>query len=109
MKNAVKIIGIILLVAGSVVSAFTDIAIADYISIAVAALGLALLIVATFNKSEKKTWKEIVAVILFAAGGLLCGFAGLVESTVTQVITLVAGAVALIIGLIATFKPTKGN
>lgn len=103
MKNFIKILGLVLVIAGSAFAAFTTIPVADYISIAVAALGLALLIVSTLKKAEKKSWKEYVAVALFAIGGLCCGFAGFAESTVTQLITAVAGVVALIIGLISTF------
>lgn len=100
MKNFAKIAGIILLVAGTVIAVFTSIPIADYIAIAVDALGLALLVAATLKKPEKRTWKETLAVILFVIGGALCGIAGFAESTVTQLITVVFGAVSLIVGLI---------
>ena len=50
----VKIAGIVLLIAGSALSVFTSIPIADYIGIGMAALGLAGLIVGTYKKAEKK-------------------------------------------------------
>ena len=102
MKNFIKILGIILLVAGSIVSVFAAVPLADGIAIGVAALGLALLIVSTLKKIEKKTWKDYLAIILFAVAGLLFGFAGLTDTIFTQIVTTVVGLVALIIGLITT-------
>lgn len=104
MKNFIKILGIVLLIGGSVVSVFATVPLADCIAIGVAALGLALLIVGTLKKVEKKTWKEYLAVILFAVAGFLCGIAGIAEGTFTQVATAVAGIVALVIGLIVSTK-----
>ena len=102
MKIFIKILGIALLIGGSIFSSFTTVPLADCISIGVAALGLALLIVGTLKKAEKKTWKEYVAVILFAVAGFCCGIAGIVDETFTQIATAVAGVVALVIGLITT-------
>lgn len=104
MKNVLKIIGILCIVIGSGIAAFSGIAVADYIGIAIAGLGLALAIIGAWNKAEKKTWKEIVSIILFAVGGFMCGFAGLSDTILTQVITGVFGIVSLIIGLIVTKK-----
>lgn len=102
MKNFVKILGIVLLLAGSIVSVFATVPLADGIAIGVAALGLAVLIVSTLKKVEKKTWKDYLAVILFAIAGFCFGLAGLAEGTFTQIATAVAGIVALVIGLITT-------
>lgn len=105
MNKFFKILGLILIIAGSALASFTSIAIASYSGIAVAALGLAMSIVATWKGAEKKTWKEVVAIICFAVGGLLCGFAGLSEGILTQVISAVAGLVVLIIGIITALVP----
>lgn len=107
MKNIFKILGLVLIIGGSALCYFTTIPVADYIGIAVAALGLALTIVGVLKKTEKKTWKEFVAIVCFALGGLLCGFAGFSEEIVTQVISAVFGVVALIAGLIVSFLKTK--
>lgn len=107
MKNVFKILGLVLIVAGSALAYFTTVPIAEYSGIAVAALGLALSIVGVLNKTEKKTWKEYVAIACFAVGGLLCGFAGFSDAIVTQVITAVFGVVALIAGLIVSFIKAK--
>lgn len=100
MKNFVKILGIILLIAGSALSVFTAIPLADYIGIGVAALGLAFLIGSTLKKVEKKTWKEYLAVILFAVAGFCLGFVGFTQELFTQIATGIAGIVALIAGLL---------
>lgn len=104
MKNFLKIIGIVLLVAGSSVAVFSTIPMADYLGIAADAFGFALLVGATLKKAEKKTWKEYLGVILFAVAGLCCGFAGLAESTMSQIVSLVSGLIALILGLISVKK-----
>ena len=102
MKSFAKILGIVCLIGGSALAAFTAIPIADYIGIGVAALGLALLIGSTWKKAEKKTWKEIVAIILFAVAGFLCGFAGIADTVFTQVATAIFGIVSLVAGLIVS-------
>ena len=109
MKNFARIAGIVLLVIGTALAVFTSIPIADYIGIAVDALGLTLLVATTLKKPEKRTWKEVVAVILFIIGGALCGLAGIAESTMTQLITVVFGAVSLIVGLIVAFVNKKAE
>jgi len=107
MKNVFKIIGLVLIIGGASLCYFTTVPIADGIGIAVSALGLALTIVGVLKKTEKKTWKEFVAIACFAVGGLLCGFAGFSEAIVTQVITAVFGVVALIAGLIVSLIKPK--
>lgn len=104
MNKFLKIFGVVLIVLGSVLACFTTITIASYASIAVAALGLALTITAVLKDTEKKGWKEIVAIICFALGGFLCGFAGISESAVSQIILTISGLVSLVVGLFVTFK-----
>lgn len=99
-----KILGIILILAGSCLCVFTDVPAADYTGIAITFLGAALEIVAAWKKSETKDWKVIVSICLFAVGGLLLGFMGFNESLVSTIITGVIGIVALIAGLFMTFK-----
>ena len=50
-----------------------------------------------------------MAIVCFAVGGFLCGFAGFTDALVTQIITAVFGLVALIAGLIITFIKPKEN
>lgn len=107
MKNFVKILGVILLVAGSVLGCFSTIAVADYIAIAVDACGLALLIGSTLKKAEKKTWKEYLCIVLFAIAGFCCGFAGIADTVIAQLSTAIAAVVALITGLIVSSIKAK--
>ena len=108
MNKIFKIIGIILVIAGSAIIAFTKIPVADAVGIAIAALGLATTIVATWKKSESKTWKEGLSIALLVAGAFLLGFAGFSETVVTELITAIVGVVVLIVGLITslTIKST---
>ena len=102
-----KIAGIVLLIVGGVLVNLTSIPLADYIGIASAAFGLAFTIVGVWNTSEKKTWKEIVAIVCFAVAGFSLGFAGVSEEIMTKIITLIVGLVGLILGIIATIKKEK--
>lgn len=104
MNKFLKILGVILVVAGSILACFTSIAVASYVSIAVAALGLALTITSVWKEAEKATWKEVVAIVCFALGGLLCGFVGFTESVVSQLIITIGGVISLILGMFMTFK-----
>lgn len=98
-KNVLTIIGLILLIGGCVCACFTEIA-GDVPALAVASFGLGLLVVSTVQKAEKKDWKLYVSIILVCIGGFLCALAGLAESTMTQIITLVISLVTLVIGLV---------
>ena len=104
MKNFIKILGVVLLLCGSAVSVFSTVTLVDCIAIGVAALGLALLIGSTLKKVEKRTWKDYLAVCLFAVAGFLCGIAGIAEGTFTQIATAVTGLISLIIGLVTVGK-----
>lgn len=98
-KNVLTIIGLILLIAGSAVACFTEIA-GDVPALAVASFGLGLLVVSTVKKAEKKDWKLYLSIVFVCIGGFMCALAGLAESTMTQIITLVISFVTLVIGLV---------
>lgn len=102
MNKIFKILGPILILLGSVVAYFSPIAIADYIAIGVAALGLALSIIAVTRKAEKVTWKVIVPIIAFAVGGFCCGIAGIAEDKMTTLAMAAFGLVGIVIGLITS-------
>ena len=101
MKNKITIIAVILIIAACIVGKFSTIPAVDYGAIAVEAFGFTLLIVKTLKKAETKTWKEYTAVILFAGSGVCCALAGVAESTMTQLIELVFGLIAFIIGMLS--------
>ena len=100
MKKAWTIIAVICIIAGCIIGQFSKIAIADYGAIALEAFGLVSLIIGTIKKTEERTWKEYTGVFLFVIAGACCAVAGMAEATMTQIITTVAGLIALIIGLI---------
>jgi hypothetical protein len=104
MKNVWTIIAVACIIAGCVIGQFSTIAIADYSAIALEAFGLTALIISTIKKSEKKTWKEFAGIALFVIAGICCAVAGIAEGTMTQIITAVAGLIALILGLITVTK-----
>lgn len=100
MKNKLTIIAVICVIAGCIMGYFSTIAIVDYTAIAVMAFGFVTLIVNTLKKAEKKTWKEYAGVALFTVAGGCCALAGMAQDTMSQLITLVAGLVVFIAGLI---------
>lgn len=105
MKNKILIIvGAVLVIAGAVTAAFTDVPVADYIGVAVAFVGAAVTCINVYKKSEKKDWKVILAIVLMAAGACLLGVAGVSANTVTEIVTAVVGLIALIAGLFVAFK-----
>ena len=104
MKNLIKILAVICIIAGCIVSRFSTIAVADYGAITLEAFGFTMLIISTLKKAKEKTWKEYTCVALFAVAGVCCGIAGIAEGTITQIITTVSGLIALVIGLLAINK-----
>lgn len=103
-KKLMLILGIVLIIVSTIVAAFTDVA-NDIPAVATGAFGLGLTIAAIWQKSEKKDWTVIAAVICAVIGGFLCGIAGLAEMTFTSLLTAIGGVVALIISiLLVTLK-----
>lgn len=100
MKNKLTIIAVICIIAGCILGHFSTIAIVDYAAIAMEAFGFVTLIVNTVQKSEKKTWKEFTGIALFVVAGGCCAIADMAQDTMSQLITLVAGLVVFIAGLI---------
>ena len=109
MKNKLTIIAVICVIAGCIMGYFSTIAIVDYTAIAVMAFGFVTLIVNTLKKAEKKTWKEYAGVALFAVAGGCCALAGMAQDTMSQLITLVAGLVVFIAGLITVSIKKKND
>lgn len=108
MKNKIMvIIGLVLVVGGAVFSAFSDVPVAEFIGLAVAAAGTGLACVGVYQKSEKKDWKVIVAMVLIVAGAFLLGLAGISTSLVTELLTAVFGIIALIVGIITAINIKK--
>lgn len=107
MKNLFIWIGVALIVAATIVSQFTGIAVSAWIELAGFAVGLASCILGLFTKAEKKDWKFYVSVSGVVIGSAFLVFGGFAEGTITTLISLVAGAVAMIIGLLPVFLSKK--
>lgn len=99
MNKVFKIIGLVCIVVGAVISAIFNYTVADLVGIAVAFLGAGIEAISVYKSAENKDWKLVLAIVLMAVGGLCCAFAGIAEATITQIITTVAGLVILITGL----------
>lgn len=104
MNKTFKIIMICLIVGGALLSAFTDVPLADFCGIAVACASAGALCFATWNKSEKKGWKVIASIVLIAVGSFALGFAGVAGDAISKIIAAVGGVVLLIFGIISTLK-----
>lgn len=95
-----KIILVVLMVIGASVSYFSDIALVDYIGLAVEFGSAGALCASIRNKSEKKDWKVNVSMICIGISSFCLGFIGVTTDTMSQVITAVVGLLALILGLV---------
>lgn len=107
MNRVLKIVFILMVVAGAALAAFTDVAIAEYTGIAIAFVGAAMACVTTYRKSEKKDWKVILSIVLIAVGSFVLGFAGVAGDAISKIIAAVGGVVLLIFGVIASLKLEK--
>lgn len=82
MNKILMLAGIVLAVVGAGISAFTGILAADFAGIVVAMVS--------------------AVIALIGLGRFLLGFMGVPYTTVTQIVTVVAGLVALLSGLIVS-------
>lgn len=105
-KNLFVWIGIILIIVGAILSAFTDIA-NDIPGLAASAFGLGALIVSVYQKSEQKGVKVLFAIICIVLGAIACAIAGLSQEVTLQIITGVIGLVLLLIGILSVFVTKK--
>lgn len=109
MKGKIlMIVGVLVVIISTIFGALTDVA-NDIPSLIGTAFGLGLEIIAIWNKSVKKNWMVVTAIICASIGGLLCAFAGLSESTVTSLVVAIAGVVALLISIITGIFAAKKN
>lgn len=106
MKTFLTILGVVLAVAGTIISAFTGIPAAEFVGVAVSMLGAAIVCSSAIKKATtaKARLLAIVAVALIAVGGFLLGCLGFTEDIVTQLVSIVAGITALVLGMITAYK-----
>ena len=103
MKNILVYLGIAVLVISTAIGQFTGIPNADFIQLAGLAVGLALAVIGTVKKAEKKDWKLYVSIIGVIVGAVLLVFAGVTEEKIASIMSLVAGLVLIIVSLLPTF------
>lgn len=107
MKNILIWIGVAFIIAATIIGQFTGIEVAMWIELAGFAVGLAACIVGIYKKAEKKDWKLFASIIGIVVGAILLAFAGVAKETITSLISLVVGIVALIAGLLPTILNKK--
>lgn len=109
MKN--KIIGFIgmLLFAAAVATAqFVKIPSVTVIEIALAAFGLAAVVMSTVKTAKEKnkfSWKTIVVIALAVIGGVLCCIGGLSQNIFETVSGAILAALTVIFGILFDKKP----
>lgn len=107
MKNIFIYVGIAILIAATVISQFTGVAVATWIELAGFAVGLATCILGIVKKAEKKSWQLYASIAGVVVGSVLLVFAGFAEGTITTLISLVAGLVAMILGILPVVLKKK--
>lgn len=108
MKNKVfAIIGALLFVGAVVVANFADFAAANVVEIALAAFGLASVVISTIKAQKEKgvfSWKTILIIVLAVVAGVLVCIGGVTSNIFEQISGLVVALLAIITGLISVKK-----
>lgn len=107
MKNILVYLGVVILIAATIVAQFTTVPNADFIQLAGLAVGLALAVIGTVKKAEKKDWKLYSSIAGVIVGSMLLVFAGVTEEKITTIMTLVAGLVVIVISILPTIIKKK--
>ena len=104
MNKIFGIVGAILFVASVAIGCFCDFAGSTVIEIALAAFGLASVIVATIKKAKedgKFSWKTVVVIVLAAVGGALCAVGGFQSNVFEALAGAVVAIISVIFGIVA--------
>lgn len=109
MKNIFTYLGIVLVVAASVIGSFTGVEVSRWVEFSGYAVGLALCTVSIVDRAKSKDWKLYIALSGVAIGTILLVFAGISESTITSIMAAVFGLVALIAGLLPVLLSDKNK
>ena len=101
-KRVLLIIGLIVLIAGVIISNFAKFPLADVLGYAITMFGAGLAVAGMYEKRDPavKTWVVWLSIILVGLGAFVLGFAGVAEDKVKTIITAVFGLVVIIAGLI---------
>lgn len=113
-KRVLLIIGLIVLIAGVIISNFAKFPLADVLGYAITMFGAGLAVAGMYEKRNPavKTWVVWLSIILVGLGAFVLGFVGVAEDTVKTIITAVFGLVVIIAGLIVPvviLKNKKAN
>lgn len=108
-KRILLIIGLVLVVVGTIFANLANLTLTDTIGFAVTMFGAGLAAASLYNKRDKSkaTWWTILSMVLIGLGAGLLGFGGFVEETMTTIITSIFGIVSIIAGLIVSAVTTK--
>lgn len=101
------IVGAVLFAVAVAIGYFGDFPGDSLVQIALAAFGLASIVIGNVKKAKdegKFTWKTVVCIILAVAGGVLCAVGGLADSIFATVSGAVVALLAIIFGLITAKK-----
>ncbi len=107
MKNIFLYIGIILVIACTVIARFIGIEAGLILELVGYSVALALCILSIVKKSEKKDWKLFVAILGIIIGVALLVFAGITEDKITAFVTAVIGILAMLAGFLPTVAVKK--
>ena len=104
-KNWLTVLGILFIVAGTVLSYFANWSVTEITGFAVTMFGAGLASANLWSKKSDtaKTYLSVLSIALVGAGAFIAGFTGLLaESTITTIMASVFGLVAIIAGLIVS-------
>lgn len=110
-KRVLLIIGLIVLIAGVIISNFAKFPLADVLGYAITMFGAGLAVAGMYEKRDPavKSWVVWLSIILVGLGAFVLGFAGVAEDTVKTIITAVFGLVVIIAGLIVPVAIPKNK
>lgn len=102
-KKLILIIGVVLVCLGVIIAQFSDVSTVEICGFAVTVMGAAVMADKIIDKAAPKDRvKTVISIISVFVGSVLLAFAGVSESTLTELIAGVAGLVLLIIGIITS-------
>lgn len=102
MNKFFGVIGALLMVAAVCIAEFCTLKTADVIEIALAAFGLASIIIGVINKAKKEStfsWKTVVVIVLAVVAGVLCCIGGLNQSIFAEIAGAVLALLTIILGI----------
>lgn len=103
MKEKIAtVVGIILVILGTIIGVATGYVAADITGLAIALLGAGAVAYGMWKNrnKEKPAWLSILSIVLICAGAFIAGFTGFAEEAMISIVGAVVSIVLVIIGLI---------